>query len=523
MSNFGDISISKAIVEVTKYVEEKLVGKFTEAQRKEFQIFHKSSVVMQHFKLAASCLNEAGCRGFALCIERLNKTSQRMRIVSNGVEEAFKSQREGEPDQTVLYGTSLEGCTCTWFHKYHGMPCRHMFFLREAKALPIFDKGIFPSCFHRERVLDLELAEGDSEAVAQEHVVNAASKVTLEGPGEDSSSGSDLEEKRALDKRERFKLLQGHLTELANIIAQQGTPFVLECVEEIKLFKQNARRGGSLISKKNPQEEGEEEKSQKVKLDFLDKIKCRGRPKQDKKAKKRQARKRGADIIEQKQSEKRKTGEDLGGVSKRAKRHEIIVVTDDGKKVEDKLADMKLCVAPSVEGQFGQTTVTLKDYASLAEKEFLTDTIVNLYMLEFITQHEIEHITGIVFFMTEFAQTLSHWDPEINPNPPEIVQKWTKHLGLWKSTSCHRIALFPLVHRQHFYVIVVIMDSQNPCAYILESIGGIFEEQPPAFQKIIALMDFYRNQEGVPLTPIPVSFPSVPRQRKGDFIYKISN
>ena len=73
---------------------------------------------------------------------------------------------------------------------------------------------------------------------------------------------------------------------------------------------------------------------------------------------------------------------------------------------------------------------------------------------------------------TECAVTLEKaWDPTSGLEPLQQLEKWVEHDRLW-SVDGSRLVVLPSCHDSHYYVLVAVMDQQQPLMYILESLGG---------------------------------------------------
>ena len=541
LRNYGKLPITRAVIQVVEWIEGKLVDRMTAAMRKEFRVFYKDAELRSEFVDAARCLNEAGCRALDMALKKLEKSAGRMRLVERGVEEAFKSKEEDKEDTVELYGTTEESCCCTFYHNYQ-VPCKHMYFLRKEKMLPFFDKNLFSSSLHSDRAFDLQRSEADQAPPNTDSGLMLTGKKSLANweHAEDLSSSED--DCRTLAAAEKFRLVDDSLAELRSILLFHGSKTIWQYLQEIKVMKANARRGLSLLSKQKllkdglkgddegePDTKGEESASvqdeelsaageeikQQIikkpakKLVFLDEITSRGAPK---KLKSMTGKWKKSGKLEPKTANnlrKRKLAASSERVSKKQKEEVVEISDHEGEEVRPSLRDQKICVAPSRPGQFGETTVTMKDFGSLAPKSHICDTVVNLWLLTVLYQHDVMHASRFAFVMTEFAQALQGWNPNRESDPPDTVLRWTTHLGLWKASDLD-LLIFPLVHRSHYYVLV--LDCKSICLYILESLGGDWAREPPVVAKFLALMNWHRVQEGLTAITFPVTFPSCPIQ-----------
>jgi hypothetical protein len=565
ISNIGEVTIEKAIPQVVGWVEGKMVESFTMTQRKEMQIYDEDPVVMEVYKKAAVELNDTGCLALKKSVERMRKYQKMMAIVEGGVKETFveggvketfgNKQEEDEDESDArekIYETSEKDCNCTrWCQD--GFPCRHILFLRNMIDLPLFDKTLFAEYFYKERKDDLDDMWDDS---------NNNLETMKEEVLSDEQENDDV---FVLEPEEKYKIARDMATQWTELVCHFGTPQFREYMWEFELLKRRVRRGqsmlGSLRRKPTVMEDAggsaaetkkdgtdEEDDNGKERFQFEKKINKRGRPKYSKagklqfpKPKVTITEKRGKSSTAQPKSSttqpkssttqpkssttqpKSSTTQPKSGTAQpksstaQPKSGPEEIISDTEVSVDLDTSWHQVCLAPPVQGQFGDNVITMHDYASLAPGEMVTDSIVNWWLRLLDHQHRHLREQGqqpVLLLSTEFAVRLGSWDPASGlPKEQLGLHDWTEHARLWQGGA--RLVVLPVCWQYHYYVLVAVLDEEQPTLYILESIGGSFARAPAVTENFCSYLQLLRAQakyQGPDFTSV---VQPVPRQRAG--------
>ena len=144
------------------------------------------------------------------------------------------------------------------------------------------------------------------------------------------------------------------------------------------------------------------------------------------------------------QKETIEVNEDCINVKKTAEHSETVISLDDSvtsiddspgndNSSEPNPLEVQLCTTPAIDGQLGDNTITIREYASLTPKAFLVDTLLNFWVRWIHFQHQTLRDNGrqVMVISTEFARKLDMWDPVTDPDPSQELRNWTEHGHLW--------------------------------------------------------------------------------------------
>lgn len=535
MSSTGDITIERAVVLVVRWAESKLEKAFATAQRKVMQIFDRDPEVQEEFKRAALELNETGCLAFKSSVDLMRKHEEKMTIVEGGVKERFPKKNDEEDkvsddedkkegneevknEKETVYDTLEKDCSCTRWRQ-DCFVCRHILFLRREKKLAMFDKSLFIEYFHLERTDDLDAQE---EADIKEN--NNFAQDFPADPFDDDQE----DEAFVLEPGQKFRLATDSTAELRDLMCHFGTPHFMEFLWELDVAKRRMRRGQSIFVSRRVQVpviadvvsvEATEEKekfddaNETEQLEFMKKVNRRGRPKHSGAGKLKFPRPKKSTPAQGQKSSAKKTNEET--VKKSGE--EAIVVPDCNEGDESDPGEVIVCLAPPVPGQWGDNTVTMREYASLTTGQFVFDTVVNWWQRVIYHQYvnlgdKTQHV---LMLSTEFAVRLEQsWDPAANQLPPEDLHNWTQNGQLWQDGGCRLVVLSACI-ADHYYAMVAVLDHEQPALYVLESLGGGYAKVPPCAVQFCAFLLWLRTEVGGEGPGFVTSIPSVPRQRQG--------
>lgn len=517
MSSIGDLTIEMAVVLVVRWAESKLEEACATAQRKTMKIFDNDPEITKEFENAALELNETGCLAFKKSIDLMKKNIEKMTVVEGGVKERFSRKVDDEQlednvdeenndgDKKVIetvYDTSEKDCSCTrWRQDSHA--CRHILFLRRSRKLPMFDKVLFIEYFHLERTDDLDALE--IEDIKDNN--NDEDKFSTQ-PQDDDQEEEDF----VLEPGEKYRLATESTTGVRDLMCHFGTPQFMDFLWQLEVAKRRMRRGRSIFGARRMQEPCVEPISDKVedcdeheKIEFLKKVNKKGRPKHSGAGKLMFPKPKKSSLGQK--SNTRKTPETVKKNSKE--------VTESAATRELGSADSIVCLAPPVPGQWGDNTVTLREYGTLAAGKFVFDTVVNLWQRFILHQHLRldDESQQVLLLSTECAVMLASWDPAVDPVPHQRLLNWTEHGGLWTEHGC-RLVVLSICSEGHYYALVAVLDLKQPAMYVLESLGGSYAKEPPGTLQFRALLLWLRDQDGENGPDFVTSIPSVPRQRE---------
>ena len=194
---------------------------------------------------------------------------------------------------------------------------------------------------------------------------------------------------------------------------------------------------------------------------------------------------------------------------------EIVVVSDaNSTEDEEDFNEMKywhtVCQAASVSGQVGDNVVTMKDYVTLTPGSYISDSVINFGLRISVQKFK----TPLVLVLsTDFAARLSSW----SSNDPDRfgLLTWATGAGLWTGGGA-RYVLLPVIWKDHFYLLVSVLDFHSPTIQILESIGGdIYAQAPPITKQFIQFLQFIHVREQQSEQKFQVHIPPVPHQSRG--------
>ena len=508
-------SAARCVIHVVTYADSRLQGGLLAAQMKVTRIYHEDPDIAAEFEEAGTVLNSRGALKFKQSVDLMLKRREVMTMSEEGVTETYIVDGEAT---SKLYETTETSCSCT-FYLNHSIPCRHIIFLRKDRKLSLFDKTLYRPFYHSDRAFDLyddeDKDECDVDPVGPEFQRNFR--------GGSLSSSESEDEDGVIEPEQKFKQAQERANLLTHLISCQGSQEFLKRMQEFDIILQNARKGISLLSVPRPtpsqvQSAASEGKESKVNnrnteeteprpeeedefgdLKVEDKVTMRGRPRNVLKSK---SWKRPFNSSKRRKVENEDTGaqKDVVTVSD-ASDSENVIVADPG--------DVIICQVPRFRGQFGSNSVCLKDYASLAPRTMLTDTAVNLHLINLGHEHLQKVPSQVLIIGTEFGQHLDQWDLGKTKEPPDYVQKWTEGTGLWENPEL-RTLLVALCHDYHFYLVVAVLDQVRPQLLVLESLN--LETPPPQVAKLEALLEWHAKDSPKKPLPFSTSFPQVPQQ-----------
>ena len=526
LRNNWDITIEAAVVQVVQWAERKLVDAFTLAQRKELHIYDQDPSVQLEYIKAAAELNRTGCLAFKRSIDLLRKYESRMTIVQDGVKEIFGETviSEGETEvEYRVYNTIRNECNCTrWYQD--SFPCRHILLVRREAKLPLFNTDLFAPYFYKERLDDLD---DKSYNDASNSEVASKTEVLL-NPLNDNCEPLDDDqgdEEFILDSREKFRIARDMVTELRDLFCHFGTQQFREYMWELEVIKRRVRRGQQMITSKARQlkyvtaekesidssktvidieedDEYEEVCGDDEKLEFKMKIRKRGRPKYS-----------GTGKLQFPKPKVPKVTTNVKMKKSSTVNVSDVTVNDLSRNYQ---GWTQICLAPSIPGQLGDNVVTMQDYASLSNKSFVTDSIVNWWLR--MLDHQYKLLEGdqsfeVLVLSTDFYERLKCWDPSSGlPSQHLGFQNWTDHGRLWKGGA--RYVILPVCWSDHFYILAAVLDEIKPTLYVLESIGGPYAAVPP-LGKIFC--DYLQLIRGSPIDKYPqfqLVILDVPRQKR---------
>ena len=407
----GDVTIEVAVVQTVRWAESKLEEGFAEGQRKEVQIYDADPTILKEFEDAALELNLAGCLAFKKSIDLMRKCGPRLTACDGGVKETFKykdekeqSDEDSEDDENrdeeetkveeKIYETSEDDCSCTrWSQDW--FPCRHILFLWREKQLPLFKKGNFDEYYYQERTGDLE--EGEAMETAVEDNNNQGEFKENKAEPE----GDELEDYASpvLTPQEKYRASTDLTGELRELLCHHGTQQFGFYMYELMVMVRRVRRGhpmlgfrrrmrGEVREEHDKQDEQNEDdilegevtaaKQGLQKYRFLRKVSARGRPKLSKCAR--------LQFPKKKKSIKERKKELMKKIKKTKKdKEEIMDITeaDDAMNTTEtvELDDKaQVCTVPPVPGQIGETTIEVRDFASLAPRQFVHNFVVDFWL-----------------------------------------------------------------------------------------------------------------------------------------------
>lgn len=549
MCNTGDVTIEVAVLHIIAWAERKLVEAYTQAQRKEMQIYDRDPEVQQEYKKASVELNDTGCLAFRKSMELMKKCESKMIVVEEGVREKFSrkkgvddSDTEDEEDEyeEKTYKTSVTECSCTRWHQ-DCFACRHILFLRRERKLPLFTKEIFAEYFFRERNSDLDVKiEEDRDRLEIKDV---------EPDNDDHEDGADA---FVLEPEVKFTIARDLTSELRELLCYHGTEQFTKYMWELEVMKRRVRRGlpmmnsnarrfkavqdtgaivdeaGAATSKNVDTEDsgGQVVDVEAERFEFEKIIRKKGRPKHSG-AGKLQFPKPKRTSTHVKKPSKGVVGKVAESVLPMAKSvlpmaksvlpmAETVVLSDTEVSLDDQDSwTQQICLAPPVPGQIGDNVITKLDYASLAPGSFVTASTVNWWLRLLDHQYAVlgdQDVRPVLVLSTEFYQQMERWDPAIGVLDENLgLQYWTERARLWQGGS--RLVILPACWRSHFYALVAVLDPNQPMLYILESLGGQFARIPPFAKKLCSFLQLLRTEENEECLAFKTVFVTVPRQK----------
>ena len=501
INNIGDITITRAVIQVVTWAETKMVQGFTVAQRKDMQIFDREPEIMKEYEKAALELNQVGCISFKKSVELMRKFEKKMMIVENGVKETFPTKYEEidednnndceEEVEEKVYGATEDRCNCTKWRQ-DCLPCRHILFFRKEKKLPLFDKSVFEVYYHKERQEDLNCnQEGENDDSDERH------DEVLSDDQEDQAS-------KVMTVEEKFKVTNELTTELRDLLCHHGTPQLQEYLYELFKAIKNVRLGKPMFvgmrrrkqtSAENEsstveaqtEEQNESDAEEGERFVFLKNIKKKGRPKTAK------SKKLLHFHVPKSQSKKIKEADGLLS--------DTNMGSDLGQAGPvNVVEDSVLCVFPPGDGEIPFST---QDYVDLTPGEWINDQVVDFKLKYTQHQQSVESRSRVLLFGSNFYYSLK--TPAALKGNYAQPKKWTKTAGLWRAGPT--TVVLPICRAGHFITLVARL-GDRPLMVTLNSLSG----GPTKSAEAELLANFLLAERGWGATSFTYVSPKVPEQ-----------
>ena len=510
----GRIDIEKAVPCLIAWVEDQLEGRYTEAQCHSIRLSDPDPELDALYMEAGKHLSYHACRQLKVSVELLKKLEVRMKVLESGeVEETIKK------NTVVLRQTSENECSCTYF-AHHRCPCRHILLLRKVRGLPLFDLSLYPLQHLAARRHDVLQEGGLQEELGAGGLHSMAGEV-------DQEEEEEVRGVKVLSGSQKHNILFPKLQRLSNMICSSfGTEAFLSYVNEFDVVERRVRSGQLIFPLEDSEVNGEDNEATVGELKDEPEVADSDKNLDEGEGQVKVEAQTKHNILFQAKAKSK--GRPRGSVTKATnfkkknnKKQAAKAETDEEELVETSIAgepsEVYVCVAPGWHGQWGENMVTLREYASLAPRKFVFDTVMNWWLRVLQYQHVVldKKQQEVLLLSTEFAVKLGQpWRWEAGEEPSEELLNWTDDARLWEEGGCRLVMLTACVNH-HYYALVALLDKEQPELFVLESLGGDYSRTPPCAAPFCAFLLSLRARAGVQGPEFVTSTPPVPRQLRG--------
>ena len=492
----GKANMAKAVPCLVDWAEAQLENRYVEAQCHSVSIADPDTEIAAMYKEAGQELSYKTCLNFKASVDLLRKREDRMTVVEEGVEEVLSK----EGDSVVkLYSTTEDSCNCTYYQQQR-VPCRHVLLLRRHEGLPLFSKELFQPqdlAGTRHSLLAEEQGQEGEEGSSDQHQPLSVDDVDEQG-----------RRVKVLTAAQKHNIVFPKLQRLSNMLSSSfGQEAFLNYVKELDEVESRVRRGQNIFNDHdlvnecdsdcdapgNLDEVGDNLEApdnldaKGFKIEFMSKVKSRGRP-------------RGTGAP--KTSFKRKSSKSLQRKKSKSVKQKLGSDVIDLEKVPEprSVPDLVLCEL----GERGEVPCSTRDYLDLQPGSWVGTGLVDFLLQWTQSQLSTELRNSVLLLDTSFFTVISRGEAQGDFTD---ATRWknVKEAGLWRSGP--KTVVLPVCRAGHWVTLVARL-GDRPLMVTLNSIRS----GPSAPPEALVFANFLRSLRGWPGLDFTYKSPAVPEQ-----------